>query len=258
MPLYTRPTKPISSFGLENAGHSRCIPYGEYKYLSTASMANFPRSEEAASDTTAQVLLSMKTLPSSFPLLPTFRPFAVMPRRYHSPSQSSRSHTFLTLSAIAEYFSASPVRPRNCAASTNARSAQWCMNDTIALSPPPRFRQSFQSARSPLQIPVTPTCAAEKSSARFRWSYTVASPSSANGTTSSNSPTSPVSLTYSQIVTTCQSASSEQVCSSPWIIVCRSGACAMVGDLNAGAFCFSGSNQSGSNRCSPYPMLTCP
>src|SRR5664279_2157868 len=104
MPLYTRPTKPISSFGLENAGHNRCIPYGEYKYLSTASMADFPRSGEAASETTAQVLLSMKTLPSSFSLLPTFRPFAVMPRRYHSPSHSSRSHDSRTLSAMSEYF----------------------------------------------------------------------------------------------------------------------------------------------------------
>src|ERR1017187_863846 len=120
MPLYTRPTKPISSFGLENAGHNRCIPYDEYKYLSTASMANFPRSGDAASDTTAQVLLSMKTLPSSFSLLPTFKPFAVIPRRYHSPSHSSRSHASLALSAIAQYFSTSAARPRYSAASTNA------------------------------------------------------------------------------------------------------------------------------------------
>src|ERR1019366_8450845 len=168
MPLYTRPTNPMSSFGFENAGHSRCIPYGEYRYLSTASIASFPRSAEAASDTTAQELLSMKTLPSSFSLLPTFRPLAVIPRRYQSPSHSSRSHASLTLSAIVEYFSASPFRPRYSAASTNARSAQWCMNDTIALSPPPRFRQSFQSARRPLQIPLAPTCPAEKSSARLR------------------------------------------------------------------------------------------
>src|SRR5271169_3307849 len=114
-------------------------------------MATLPRSGDAASDTTAQVLLSMKTLPSSFSLLPTFNPFAVMPRKYHSPSQSSRSQASLTPSAIAEYFSASADRPRYPAASTNARSAQWSMNDTMALSPPPRFRQSFQSALSPLQ-----------------------------------------------------------------------------------------------------------
>ena len=31
----------------------------------------------------------------------------------------------------------------------------------------------------------------------------------------------------------------------------RSGVGVMVGDLNFGAFCFSGSNQSGSKRCRP-------
>ena len=137
-----------------------------------ASIAERARSGDAASDTTAQVLLSMKILPSSFACVPILTPLAVMPRMYHSPSHSSFSHAARTFSASRQYFCASSVRPRNSAASTNARSAQWCRNETMALSPPPRFRQSFQSARRPLQMPVGPTCSAEKSSARLRCSYT--------------------------------------------------------------------------------------
>ncbi len=40
----------------------------------------------------------------------------------------------------------------------------------MALSPPPRLRQSFQSARSPLQMPWAPTSRAEKSTILFRCS----------------------------------------------------------------------------------------
>ena len=51
--------------------------------------ADGPRSGDAASETTAQVLLSMKILPSSFSREPILTPLAVMPRMYHSPSHSS-------------------------------------------------------------------------------------------------------------------------------------------------------------------------
>src|ERR1700733_6062961 len=141
----------MSSFGFENAGHARWIPYFEYKCSSTESMQAIARFGEATSDNTAQLLLSRKILPSSHSSDPTFNPFAVNPRRYHAPSHSSRSHAAFTLSASALYFATSASRPRNSAASKNALIAQWCMNETIALSPPPRFRQSFQSARSPRQ-----------------------------------------------------------------------------------------------------------
>ena len=54
---------------------------------------------QAASDTTAHVLLSRKILPSSLSCVPILTPFAVMPRMYHSPSHSSLSQAARTFSA---------------------------------------------------------------------------------------------------------------------------------------------------------------
>ena len=90
-----------------------------------------------------------------------------MPRMYHLPSQRTDSLTFLTCSAILAYSAASFVSPSCPARAIKFRSAQWCRKLTMALSPPPRFRQSFQSARRPLQMPLIPTCRAEKSRMRF-------------------------------------------------------------------------------------------
>lgn len=115
---------------------------------------------------TAQVLDSMCTRPSRSLLVPIFRPSAVMPRIYHAPSHSSRLQTSRTRAAMASYFAASSSRPAARAASTKWPMAQTCRKLTIALSPPPRLRQSFQSARSPLATPLIPVCRSVKSRMR--------------------------------------------------------------------------------------------
>ena len=120
----------------------------------------------------------------------------------------------------------------------------------MALSPPPRFRQSFQSARRPLQTPWAPTWAAEKSRIFFRCSYTVPSPPPAYPTRSSKKDSSPVSRTYSATAATSQRASSAQASARPCTMVSLSGVGMTVGDLKAG-FSGCGPNQAGSKRCRP-------
>ena len=60
-------------------------------------------------------------------------------------------------------YAASCCLPSRVARATKLPMAQWCRKLTMALSPPPKFRQSFQSARKPLQMPLMPTSRAEKS-----------------------------------------------------------------------------------------------
>src|SRR5512140_1992307 len=117
-------------------------------------MQLFPRSGDAASESTARLLLSRKIFPSEFAFEPIFAPFFVTPRIYHSPSQSLFSHIDFTFSASSAYLRTSASLFRCRAASRKFTSAQWWRNDTMALSPPPRLRQSFQSALNPLQIPL--------------------------------------------------------------------------------------------------------
>ena len=82
----------------------------------------------------------------------------------HGLADACADDALWLVAAVAEY-----VR----AASTKCPSAHTWRKDTMALSPPPRFRQSFQSARRPLQTPWAPTWAAEKSRIFFRCSYTM-------------------------------------------------------------------------------------
>ncbi len=88
----------------------------------------------------------------------------------------------------------------------------------MALSPPPRFRQSFQSARRPRQMPVLPMYLSEKSSAALHVLPDGGLALVAEGDhLVEEADVSPVSLTYSQIEGISHRWSSEQVCSMPWM-----------------------------------------
>ena len=158
-PGYTRVTNPMLSSSVTKDGAFSIRPQGVYSHSSTASMQESPCSRVAVPLTTAQVLLSICTLPSRASRDPMARPSAVKPRRNHSPSHSSFRQVSSMASFSFAYFSVSSARPSARAASRKWFVAQTSRKATIALSPPPRFRQSFQSARRPFVTPWTPVCA---------------------------------------------------------------------------------------------------
>ena len=175
-----------------------------------------------------------------------------MPRMYHSPSHSSRlaggphlvgqQAVFRGVFVAAEVL-APPRRTR--AAPSGAGTTPW------------RFRRRRDSgSRSSRRAgpcrcrsgrPARRKNRARASGARRPWPR----PRRRTGPPRRTARRSPVSFTYSQTDTTSHSASSEQTSARPWMMLLRSGVGRDRGRFEFGAFCFSGSNQSGSNRCSP-------
>ena len=178
-----------------------------------------------------------------------------MPRMYQFPSHNSRSHAAFTFSARRQYRRASSSRPRNS-----------CCFHEFPQGPVVHERNhgAFAAAqvqaivpiraRRPLQIPLAPTCSAEKSSARRGARKLSPRPRPRTAPPRRTAPLRPFPLHTRRWQPPARGHRRSRHPERPCMMLLRSGVGVTVGDLNLGCCCRSGSNQSGSNRCSAVAL----